>query len=76
MAITVEKVVTRKQTREFIKFPYALYKNDKNWVPPLLMDDYRKLNRTKHPFYQHAEAEFFLARRDGKAVGRQDRRNP
>ncbi len=70
MAITVEKVVTRKQTREFIRFPYTLYKNDTNWVPPLLMDDYRKINRAKNPFYQHAEAEFFLARKDGKAVGR------
>ncbi|HVO40499.1 MAG TPA: GNAT family N-acetyltransferase [Spirochaetia bacterium] len=70
MAVTVEKVVTKRQTREFIKFPYALYRNDKNWVPPLLMDDYRKVNRKKHPFYQHAEAEFFLARRDGVAAGR------
>lgn len=70
MAVTVEKVVTKKQTREFIKFPYALYKNDKNWVPPLIMDDYRKVNRKKHPFYQHAEAEFFLARRDGTVAGR------
>jgi GNAT superfamily N-acetyltransferase len=70
MAITVEKVVTKKQTREFIKFPYSLYRNDKNWVPPLLMDDYRKVNRSKHPFYQHAEAEFFLARKDGTIAGR------
>ena len=49
MAITVEKVITKRQTREFIKFPYALYKNDKNWVPPLLMDDYRKINRRSIP---------------------------
>jgi hypothetical protein len=45
VAITVEKVASKKQTREFIKFSYVLYKNDKNWVPPLLMDDYRKVNR-------------------------------
>jgi GNAT superfamily N-acetyltransferase len=70
MAVDVEKVVTRKQTREFIKFPYSLYRNDSNWVPPLLMDDYRKVNRKKHPFYQHAQAEFFLARRSGAVAGR------
>ncbi len=70
MTVGVEKVATKKQTREFIKFPYALYHNDKNWVPPLLMDDYRKVNRKKHPFYQHAEAEFFLARKDGAVSGR------
>jgi GNAT superfamily N-acetyltransferase len=70
MEAIVERVITKRQTREFIKFPYVLYKNDKNWVPPLLMDDYRKVNRKKNPFYQHAEAEFFLARRDGAVVGR------
>ena len=70
MAVTIEKVATKRQIREFIKFPYTLYKNDKNWVPPLLMDDYKKINRKKHPFYQHAEAEFFLARRDGAVAGR------
>ena len=70
MAVTVEKVITRKQIHEFIKFPYTLYKKDKNWVPQLLMDDYKKINRKKHPFYQHAEAEFFLARKDGVVAGR------
>ncbi|HUI71152.1 MAG TPA: GNAT family N-acetyltransferase [Spirochaetia bacterium] len=70
MAVVVEKVITPRQKRDFIKFPHALYKNDKNWVSPLLMDDYRKINRKKNPFYQHAEAEFFLARRDGAIAGR------
>jgi GNAT superfamily N-acetyltransferase len=70
MPVSVERVSTGKQLREFVKLPYALYRNDKNWVPQLLMDDYKKLNRKKHPFFQHAEAEIFLARRDGRAVGR------
>ncbi|HTZ50987.1 MAG TPA: N-acetyltransferase, partial [Spirochaetia bacterium] len=70
MPVTVERVESRKQVREFIKFPYALYKNDPNWVPLLLMDDYKKINRAKHPFWKHAVGEFFLARRDGRVVGR------
>ena len=74
MAVAVEKVIAKKQVREFINFPYALYKNDSNWVPPLLMDDYRKINRKKHPFYQHARAEFFLARKGGNVAGRIMRR--
>jgi hypothetical protein len=57
-------------TGVLIKFPYTLYENDSNWVPPLLMDDYRKINRKKHPFYQHAEAEFFFARKGGNVAGR------
>ena len=70
MPVTVERVESKRQVREFIKFPYSLYKNDPNWVPQLLMDDYRKVNRAKHPFWKHAAGEFFLARRDGKVVGR------
>jgi len=68
--VTIETVTTRKQMKEFVKFPYKLYKKDPNWVPQLLMDDYRKLNREKHPFWKHAAGEFFLARRDGEVVGR------
>jgi len=70
MPVTVERVESKKQVREFIKFPYALYKGDPNWVPLLLMDDYKKINRAKHPFWKHAVGEFFLARRDGRVVGR------
>jgi GNAT superfamily N-acetyltransferase len=70
MAITIEPVTTRRQLREFVKLPYRLYRDDPNWVPPLLMDDYRKLDRAKHPFFKHAAAEILLARRDGKPAGR------
>ncbi|HUI72468.1 MAG TPA: hypothetical protein VL354_18255, partial [Spirochaetia bacterium] len=70
MPVAVERVESKKQMKEFVKFPYSLYKKDPNWVPQLLTDDYRKLNRTKHPFWEHAEGEFFLARRDGAVVGR------
>src|SRR5271157_477186 len=70
MAVNVEQVTTKKQLKEFVMFPYRLYRNDKNWVPQLLMDDYKKLNKKKNPFFQHAEAEFFIARRNGEAAGR------
>jgi GNAT superfamily N-acetyltransferase len=70
MPITVEPVHTKRQLREFVRLPYRLYARDPNWVPQLLMDDYKKLDRQKHPFFRHAEAEFYLARRDGKPVGR------
>ena len=70
MSVTVEKIVTKKQLREFVQFTYALYRDDMNWVPQLLMDDYKKLDRAKHPFWRHAAGEFFLARREGRPVGR------
>ena len=70
MPITVEPVISKRQLREFVRLPYRLYDGDQNWVPQLLVDDYKKLDRQKHPFFKHAEAEFYLARRDGKPVGR------
>ena len=70
MQITVEPVTSKRQVKEFVRLPYRLYADDPNWVPQLLADDYKKLDKSTHPFFQHAEAEFFLARRDGKPVGR------
>jgi GNAT superfamily N-acetyltransferase len=54
----------------FIKLPFRLYKGQPNWVPPLLYERKRHLDRKKNPFFEHAEAEYFLAWRDGRPVGR------
>jgi GNAT superfamily N-acetyltransferase len=70
MSVSVERIEQGKSLREFIDLPYALYRDDPNWVPPLRMDERNKLNRTKHPFWGHAAGEIFLARRDGKPLGR------
>jgi GNAT superfamily N-acetyltransferase len=56
--------------RTFIRLPWAIYRNEPHWVPPLLMDVKKRLDRRKNPFFAHAEAEYFLAFRDGRAVGR------
>ena len=70
--LTVEKVDTnnKSQAKRFVQFYYDLYQNCPQWVPPLFMDSYLPLNRKKHPFFQHSVADFFLAVRDGKVVGR------
>ena len=70
MPVAVEQVVSKKQMKEFVKFPYTLYAKDSYWVPQLLMDDFRKLDQKKHPFWEHAAGQFFLARKDGAVVGR------
>jgi GNAT superfamily N-acetyltransferase len=69
-AIDIRKVQTRHDLKEFIRFPWAVYKNDPNWVPPLIMEMKDRLNRRKHPFFEHAEADYFLARRGPQIVGR------
>ncbi len=71
MPLVVEPVVTKSQVKKFVMLPYTtIYKKDPNWAPQLIMDEYKRIDRSKHPFFLHAEAEFFLASRDGKPVGR------
>ena len=53
-----------------MELPYTLYRGDPYWVPPLRIAVKELLNRERHPFYSNAEAEFFLARREGRVVGR------
>lgn len=69
---TIEKVDTtsRKQVDEFVKLPFKLYKDVPQWVPPFIVDVKTMLDRSKHPFYEHADAEFLVARQNGEVVGR------
>jgi hypothetical protein len=70
--LTIEKVDTenKSQVKRFVEFYYDLYQGCPQWVPPLFVDAYLPLNRKKHPFFEYSEADFFLAVRDGKVVGR------
>lgn len=72
MPLVIEQVATasRAQVRRFVQVPFRLYAKDPLWVPPLYMDAELPLNRAKHPFYEHSTADFFLAVRDGRDVGR------
>ena len=56
--------------KRFIDLPYRLHARDPLWVPPLRRDVETLLSRTKNPFFEHAEAEYFIAERDGEVVGR------
>src|SRR3954449_8403185 len=70
MAVEVRPVRSRRDLMRFIKLPYRLYKGQPNWVPPLIYERKKHLDREKNPFFEHAEAEYFLAERDGEVVGR------
>ena len=56
--------------KDFINFPFHLYKDNANWVPPLQSELRTVLNPQKHPFYRHSEARFFLAKESDQVVGR------
>jgi hypothetical protein len=60
----------RKMVDRFIHLPFRIYKENPYWVPPLLMDEYLRLNLRKYPFFKHSEAAFFLAIQNDQVVGR------
>jgi hypothetical protein len=70
MSLVIAPVRSSRDLKLFIKFPWKLYRDNPNWVPPLIMDQKTLLSREKNPFFQHATIEYFLARRDGEVVGR------
>jgi hypothetical protein len=68
--VEVEHVASKKSLKEFIRFPWQVYRGNPYWVPPLLVDVKDKLDRAKNPFFEHAERDLFLGRRDGQITGR------
>lgn len=68
--ITITEATTPKLMREFVRFPFALYKNDPNWIPPIIDEELAGFDRDKNPVFRSAEAYFYLAYRDGKPAGR------
>lgn len=72
--VHVRPVSGRRQLRQFIMLPWRLYQGSDNWVPPLISERRRHLDKRRNPFFEHAEAEYFLAWRGepgrGRPVGR------
>ena len=65
--VTVIGAEDRATLRQFIEFPYQHYRSDPYWVPPLRLAQKDLLDKKKHPFYEHAEMQCFLAL-DGSRV--------
>jgi GNAT superfamily N-acetyltransferase len=68
--IELVPVRTRRELKEFNMLPFRLYKDDPNWVPPLIGEQKKFFDPRHNAFYEHSEAELFLARKDGRTVGR------
>jgi len=56
--------------REFVNLPFRLHSNHPLWVPPLKIERHMFLSRRMNAFFSHGEGAYFLARRDGRVVGR------
>ena len=73
MSCEVRPVSGKRELKKFILYPWRIYRGPNgysNWVPPLILDQKALFNPKKHPFFQHADEENFLAFRDGEIVGR------
>ena len=68
--LTVRPVRGRRDLTRFIKLPFRLHRDEDTWVPPLIYERRRFLDRRRNPYFEHAEAEYFLCERDGRPVGR------
>jgi GNAT superfamily N-acetyltransferase len=69
-AVQVTPVSGRRDLKEFIDLPFKLHANHPQWVPPLKLERWLFLSRRMNAFFSHGEAEYFLAWRDGRVVGR------
>ena len=70
MAPEISAVTTRAELDEFIRLPNRLYEGLPGYVAPLLMERRSILDPKKGPFFKHGRVQYWLAKRDGKAVGR------
>lgn len=68
--IEIKKVTDRKQLRQFVQFYYDLYRGNQHFVPYLFFDEMNTLRHDKNPSFECCDAEYFMAFRDGKMVGR------
>jgi GNAT superfamily N-acetyltransferase len=68
-AVEVLPVRGWRDVRRFVELPYRLHAGTP-WVPPLKLERYIFLSRKLNAYFKHAEAEYFLARRGGRVVGR------
>ena len=68
--ISVHPINNQTELTEFIKFPFKLYKNCPYWVPPITKEEKAFMDPLKNPVFKNAEASFFVAKKQGKIVGR------
>lgn len=68
--IQIFEVKSKKDLKKFIKFPINLYKNNENFVPPLLMDEIKIWNPDENPALKNSEYHLYLAFKENKIVGR------
>lgn len=70
MAVNIKQVSEKSDYKKFVNFPFDLYKHDPYWVPPLKDDELKAIDPKHNPAFNYNKAQFWIAERDGKVVGR------
>jgi membrane-associated phospholipid phosphatase len=70
MSVSIREVTGGRDLARFIRFPFRLYRGNRYWVPPLLMDERNTLNPGKNPAYEHCRVRLLLAEEGGRLLGR------
>ncbi|MEM9762983.1 MAG: dATP pyrophosphohydrolase, partial [Pseudomonadota bacterium] len=68
--IAVRPLRSAADRRAFVALPGRISAGDPCWIEPLHLDRLELIDPKRNPFFEHAEAEFWLAERDGRPVGR------
>lgn len=68
--IEIKPALTKSDRKVFVKLLWDIYKDDPNWVPPLIMERMEAIDPNKNPYFKHADVRLWIAYKDGKPVGR------
>ena len=68
--ITIKEAKSKAEVREFVMFPFGIYKDNPYWVPPLVEDECEQFDREKNPVFKSADAHLYIAYRGNEPVGR------
>ncbi len=70
MPITIKEISSSSELKKFVKFPIDLYKGNEYYVPALILDEMGTLQAKSNPAFEFCEAVYYMAYKEGKAVGR------
>lgn len=68
--IQLTEVHTKKELRQFIMLPYKIHENHKEWLPPLISDEWKIFDKTKNHSFKHCDTILYLAKKENNIVGR------
>ncbi len=68
--ITIKEMQSKKEMKQFVKFPFKLYKTSKYWVPPIINGQLEAFDPKINPVFENAKARFFVAIKNGEIAGR------